>query len=764
MDSLRASPWLMRTERRFVGRLLVFIISLLLVPISASGAQERIARIQVLGNEKIESPAILDQIKSKVGEPLSASTLREDIKRIYAMGYFTDVQVDVKETAEGDLITFMVVEKPSIGRIVITGNKEVETSKIQEKVDIRLHSIVNTDQIQKVIEEINKLYVSKGYHGAEVSYRMEPMEKNEVLLEITIKEGKKAWIRKIVFKGNEHIGSRKLRGRMKTKKRTPLSLITGTGYLDEDLLNNDIDALRGFYYDKGFLRVRIEKPRILVGKKGKSITIEITIHEGPRFVTEAISFRGDILTTEKDLFKVLKTKTGKVYRNTVVQRDLLKLRELYADEGYANADVHPIVRLDDERHTVSLTFEIDKGQKVYFERIKIVGNVKTRDQVIRRELRFSEGDLYTASGLKRSRQRLKTTGYFKEVDFKTSRGSSEDKLNLDVEVEEAPTGSVSVGAGFSTKDQFVVDGAISERNFLGLGYKTYLNATLGGDTTEFKFGFTDPWLLGHPVSGGIDLYATQETFFTSYSTKVRGGRLTFGKELGEYLKGNLTYTYERTDVFDVAENASRFVKEQEGERDSSILGIDLSVDTRDDFFFPTRGGLHDFRADNSGGPLGGDNNFYRFAGDFQYYVPLLWEFVGHGRLLLGTIQGYGGDEVPIWERFYVGGVRTIRGFDYGEASPEDENGEIIGAKNEAVVNFELLFPLSKEMGLRGVAFLDVGKGFDSTADLFPLRAGAGVGIRWLTPLGPFRMDYGFNLGPQDDEIRGRLHFFIGAPF
>jgi outer membrane protein insertion porin family len=741
----------------------IVVVSVLLGLIPASGNQRPIVTIQVMGNDKIESAAILDQVESKEGDPLSFPALRNDIQRIYGMGYFTDVQIDVKDTTEGPLVTFVVVEKPSIGQIVITGNEKIETSKIQEKIDISLYSIVKTDKIQEIIEEIIKLYLSKGYHGAKVTYRIEPLEKNEVILEIIVDEGKKGSIRKVVFKGNKRISSRKLRGRMKTKKRTPLSLIMGTGYLDEDVLNNDLDVLKGFYYDEGYLRVKIEKPRVIVGKKGKSITIEITVDEGPRFKTEGIDFTGDILTTEEDLLAGLKTEKGKVYRNTVVQQDLLKLTDLYADQGYANVDVRPTFKLDDERNAVYLTFEIDKGEKVYFERIGVAGNTKTRDKVIRRELRFGEGDLFTSTGLRRSRQRLKTTGYFAEVDFRTSRGSSEEKLNLDVEVEEAPTGAFSVGAGFSTKDQFIIDASVSERNFLGLGYQLLVKGALGGETSDLRFSFTDPWLLGYPVSAGIDVYATEESFFDSYSTDVRGGRLSLGKELGEYLEGSLSYTYERTKVFDVAPEASPLIKEQEGERDSSILGAFLSADNRDDYFSPTRGGIYRLGAENSGGPLGGDIDFYRFTGQFQYYQPVFWEIVGHVRFLLGVIDSYGGQDVPIYERFYVGGIRTIRGFDYGEAGPEDENEEVIGAENEAVANFEILFPLSKEMGLRGVVFLDVGKGFDRFDDLLPLRAGAGVGIRWLTPLGPFRIDYGWNLDPRDNEVTGRLHFFIGGP-
>jgi outer membrane protein insertion porin family len=749
---------------KFIQNFLIVGMSVLLGVNAASGNQRPIARIQVVGNDKIEASAILGQIKGKVGDLLSSSSLRKDMKRIYEMGYFTDVQVDVKETEEGPLVTFVVVEKPSIGQILVSGNEKIETSEIREKIDIPLHSIVKTDKIQEVIENINKLYLSKGYHGAKVSYKIEPLERNEVALEIMIEEGRKAWIRKVVFKGNDHISSRKLRRRMGTKKRGLFSWVTGTGYLDEDILNNDMDILRGFYYDQGYLQVRVEKPRIMVDRKGKAITIEVTIQEGPRFTIETIDFTGDILTTKEDLFKVLKTKQGAIYRNSLVQQDILKVTEIYADQGYANANVRPVVKLDEEKNTVHLTFDIFQGEKVYFERINIVGNTKTRDKVIRRELRFGEGDLYSATGMKRSRQRLRQTGYFKEVDFDVSKATSDEKVDLEVAVEEAPTGSVSLGAGFSTKDQFVVEGSFSQRNLFGLGYQFYLTGDLGRNTSSFRIGFTDPWFLGYPVLAGMDLYATEDSFFATYSTRIRGGRLRLGKELGEYLRGRVTYTYENVDVFDVADDASRFIKEQEGKRNSSILGLTFSMDRRDDFFFPTRGGIYRLDLENSGGPLGGDTDFYRAVGEFQYYYPLVWKLVGHGRTLLGFVEGYGGEEVPIWERFYVGGIRTIRGFEYGEAGPRDENGEPIGSTKEVAVNLELLFPLSEEMGVRGVVFFDAGKGFDDFDDFWSPRTSAGFGIRWMSPLGPLRMDYGFNLDPRDDEPSGRFHFFVGGSF
>jgi outer membrane protein insertion porin family len=742
----------------------VVAMTLLLGLIPAMAEERPIARIQVLGNDKIESLAILDQIETQEGDPLSLPALREDMRRIYEMGYFTDVQVDAKDTEEGPLVTFVVVEKPSIGRILISGNENIETDKIQEIIDIRLHSIVQTDKIQGFIESINKLYLSQGYHGADVSYRIEPFEKNEVLLEIIIEEGKKASIRKIVFRGNDHISSRKLRRKMEIKKRSLLSWLTKTGYLDEDILNNDLDVLRNFYYDEGYLLVKIEKPEVIVGRKGRRITIHVAIEEGSRFKTESIGFSGDILTTEEDLFKLIKSKKGKVYRGAVGQADVLRLSDFYADRGYARVQVRPVVQLDEEEKLVHVTFEIEKGEKVYFDRISIAGNTKTRDKVIRRELRFGEGDLFTSTGLKRSRQRLRTTGYFQDVDFTTPKGKSEDEIDLNIEVEEAPTGSVSVGMGFSTKDQFVTEGAFSQRNLFGLGYKINLSGAIGGDSSSLRAGFTDPWVLGYPILAGIDLYATQDEFFDSYSTEVRGGNLRLGKELGEYLRGRLDYTYERVEVFDVDPNASRVVREQEGKRDSSILGLTLSMDTRDDFFFPTKGGVYRVKPENSGGVLGGDNDFWRVTGEFQYYYPLFWKFVGKGRLFLGEVQGYNGQDVPLWERFYVGGVRTVRGFDYGEAGPEDRRGEVIGSEKQAAGNLELLFPISDEMGIRGVAFFDVGKGFDEFDDLSPLRYSVGIGLRWLTPLGPLSMDYGFNLSPEDDEESGRFHFFIGGTF
>ena len=541
-------------------------------------------------------------------------------------------------------------------------------------------------------------------------------------------------------------------------------MVTGKGYLDEDILNNDTDIVRGFYYDQGYLRVRVEKPKVIVEKKGKALTIEITIHEGPQFSLEKIDFRGDILTSREDLLEVTKTKKGDVYRNSLVQQDVLRLTDLYADEGYANVEVSPIVKVDEEKKGVHLTLEIEKGEKVYFERITIVGNTTTRDKVIRRELRFGEGDLYTSTGMKRSRQRLKTTGYFKEVDFATSKGTSDERIDLEVGVEEAPTGSVSIGVGFSTKDQFVIQGAFSERNFLGLGYQFNLSGDLGGESTQFRIGFTDPWFLGYSVLAGIDVYATEDSFFNTYSTKIYGGRLRLGKELTEYLRGRITYTYENVEVFDVQEEASRIVKEQEGRRNSSIFGLILSMDRRDDFFFPTRGGVYRLELENSGGILGGDNDFYRVTADVQYYYPLFWKIVGHGRILLGVVKGYSGQEVPIWERFYVGGIRTIRGFEYGEAGPEDETGEVIGSEKEVAGTIEVFFPVKEEMGIRGVLFFDVGKGFDKYDDFSPLRTSVGLGLRWLTPLGPMRIDYGFNLSPEDDEDGSRFHFFIGGTF
>jgi outer membrane protein insertion porin family len=749
-------------------RMLVRQIGLVLLVLSffigiGAGAEESIYKIMILGNVKVEEGVIRGAIKSREGGPFSVEKIREDLRSIFDLGSFTDVQVDIKPTPQGKEVIFIVVEKPSIKDLLIKGNDKVKLDDIKEKMTLTPRSILNLEKVKENSEQIRKLYFSKGYYGVKVEYKVDYLETNEAVVTFTISEGPKGHIQKIVFKGNKNIKSSQLKKLMATKQRNILSIITKTGTLDEDILKNDLQLLTAYYFDQGYLDAKVSEPKINLSNP-KKIQIEIGIVEGPRYHLGNIDFKGDVLITKEALFKVLKIKRGDVYSNTVIRKEVNALTEKFANQGYAYVEINPEMSVDNKNLLVHLTLEIEKKKRVFYEKIQVVGNTKTRDKVIRRELAVAEGELYNAADMNKSRDRLKKTGYFKEVDFTTSRGSTEEKINLDIKVEETPTGAITFGVGYSTIESVVGSASISDRNLFGLGYFVSLRFNLGFETQTGKLSFTDPYFLGSRYAAGFDLYHERIEYFEEYSYKITGGDLRLGRQLTDSLRIDAMYKLENIDVYNVADNASLNVKAQKGKKTTSAISLTPTIDTRDDYFNPRRGGKHSLFIQNAGGILGGDNDFVKALAQTSWFFPLPLNSTLNLRAQVGVISSYGGKIIPIYEKFYVGGIHTVRGFEYGKAGPVDINDEPIGANKMVVFNTELIFPISREIGLRGALFFDMGKGFYKWSQITPLRFGAGPGIRWYSPFGPIHIDFGFNLNPKKGEKGTVLEFTAGTVY
>ncbi len=725
-------------------------------------SEEAIYKITILGNVKVEEGVIRGAVKSREGGSFSADQVREDLRSIFGLGYFSDVQADIKSTPKGKEVIFIVVEKPAIKEIVVTGNQKVKLDDIKEKLTLTSRSILNLEKVKENEEQIRKLYFSKGYYGVRVDHKVDFLETNEAVVTFQITEGPKGHIKKIVFKGNKKIRTSELKKIMLTKQRNIFSIITKTGILDEDILKNDVQLLNAYYMDYGYLDAKISEPRIDL-RDPKKIRIEIEIVEGPRYHFGDIDFRGDILTTREELFRSIKIKRNDPFSNTAIRKDINALVEKFANQGYAYVDITPQTTTDPKTLLVHLSLEIDKKKQVSYERIQVVGNTKSRDKVIRRELRVAEGELYSATGMNKSRNRLKRTGFFKEVDFTTSRGSTDEKINLDIKVEEAPTGAISFGVGYSSIEKVVGSASISDRNLFGLGYYGILKFSLGSVTRDIRFSFTDPYFLGTRYSAGIDLYHENREFDT-YSYRIVGGDIRTGRELTENLRADAMYKLERIKVHDVTSDASWFIREQEGDKLTSAISFGLTMDTRNDFYNPTKGARHSITLQNAGGVLGGDNYFIKVTGETSWYFPLPLKTVLNFRGSAGIIEPYGGRKAPIYEKFFVGGLRTIRGFEYGMAGPFDVNKEPLGAEKMFALTSEFIFPLASEIGLKAAIFWDVGKGFDRFSDITPLKTGVGVGIRWFSPFGPIHIDLGFNPNPKPGEKRKAFDFMAGTVY
>ncbi|MEW6614244.1 MAG: outer membrane protein assembly factor BamA [Thermodesulfobacteriota bacterium] len=724
-----------------------------------------IVKISIKGNDRIEADAIKPRIESKEGDVLSQKTLREDIKRIYDMNYFEDVNVVKEDTPSGKEINFIVSEKPSIKEIEISGNRFIEKKDIMEVMSIKPHTILNFNKIEDSIKNVLKFYREKGYWAAEVDYKVYYLKRKEAIVDLKITENKKTKIKKIRFIDNKAYSEKELRDIIQTDEKGFFSWLTDSGVLKEDVLQQDLDKIIAFYSNNGYIDIKVGKPEIT--HDNEWIYIVIPINEGKQFKVGKVDIKGDLIEKKEELLKELSMTTGKIFDRQLLRKDVVNLTDKYAGAGYAFADVTPLTSIDREIQLVDLILDVHKGKKAYFERITITGNTKTRDKVIRRELKVAEGDIYDKEKLSKSYQKVNRLGYFEEFSFDTEKGTDDDKLNLNIKVKEKPTGAVSVGAGYSSIDNVIGMFNITQDNLFGRGQKLFFVATIGGRSSNYNLGFTEPWLFDTPVSAGFDVYDIRREYddYTKYS---RGGDIRFGFPITEeYTRAYATYKYENVDITDVLDTAATVIKEQEGKTVTSSIVLSLVRDSTNDRIFPTKGSENSIAIEYAGGVLGGTNYFTKYYGNTTWFFPLPGDTVFMSRARMGFAHGNQGRELPLFERFFLGGINSLRGFKAYSVGPKDPaTGDVIGGNKQLLFNIEYIFPLYKKAGIKGVVFFDAGNAFDDNENysLSGLRTSVGAGIRWYSPIGPLRLEWGYNIDPKPDERRSNWEFAIGVMF
>ncbi len=746
----------------------LFVILSLVVSnlVFAADDSNRIAKIDVIGNERIDRGVVTGAIKTREKDVYDPQKIGEDLKNIYKTGFFSDVMVDVKDTDEGKIITFVVVERPPISAIYMSGNKKIKTQDLRDKLKIKSGTVLNIEKVKESVDEIRKFYASKGYYAASVKYEVDYEEAYKAGVRFIIEEPKRAYVKKITFIGNKALKSGDIKGYMRTREKGIFSWFTGSGILDEEAIQEDRKQVEALYQDRGYVRAKVGIPEINVSKDGKTISIAMRIEEGDIFKIGNVEFRGDILFDEQDMRKKLKSKPASTFRASLYQDDITMITDVYQDKGFAFVDIAPLTSVHDDTRTVDLVFDIAKGSEVYFNRINIVGNIKTRDKVVRRELRFAEGDLYSAKKMTESKRRLRNTTYFKNFDLKPIKTDEPDKVNLDVLVEEKPTGTLSLGVGYSTYEQVILTGSVSQENILGTGKKVFLSASLSSIAHLYDITLVDPYIFDKNLATAVNVFNTQRIFDT-YDWGGFGGSFTVSRPLTDYVTGSLRYRYETISVTNISDEASSFIKDQSGTRSTSSVTAALTRSTIDDILNPMKGEIATASFEMAGGPFMGDNKFVRGIISYGRYIPSKWGTTFFLRGTAGSIEQYGGEKIPIYERFFIGGITTVRGFRFGEAGPKDELTEdVIGGKHELIFNSEWIFPIYKPAGLKGVIFFDAGHGFDDAKGflLNGIRTAAGFGIRWFSPFGPIRLELGFNLNPKEGERGNVFDFSMGKPF
>ena len=732
-------------------------------PVVRSG---KISAVAVSGNSRVDTDAVLKKVVSRAGEEFSPDTVRDDIRNIYSMGFFDDVMADLTDTASGKVLTFIVKEMPFIKKVEWKGNSEIKNDKIKEILSIKENTVLNRSTLGENVEKIKALYTQEGFYLAKIT----PVVKTsglEATVLFEIDEGPEVLVKRITFIGNRFFSAEKLKGFMTTSEKGLLSFFTKSGKFNEFLFENDLNAIIAKYMDYGFLNAEITDHRVLLSEDKQWFFITIAISEGEQYTVGKLDVKGDILpsTSRDELLEKIGMNTGDVYDRSKLAKGLEDIGNLYGDQGYAYADIKPDLQPNSKTRTVDITIDIKKNDLVYIEKIDISGNVRTRDKVIRREFELGEGDLFNSSALKRSKDNLKRLGYFDDVKVTEQRGSAPDKINLDADVKERPTGSVSVGAGYSSVDKLIGTASVSQTNFMGTGISMNLTGMVSHVASSYVLGFTQPWLFDRQISAGFDLYDTQY-MYPNFFIGRKGFDVRAGVPIwGRYVQGFLTYKLEDLNVFNVQPGAAAFIVEQEGKNTESSVTASIRRDTRNDAFFPTEGSVENGSVQFAGGPLGGTSYFTKYEVNAIKYFSLPLDTTFSIRGAAGYMEPYAGKVTPIFERYFLGGIDTLRGFAYYTVSPLDPaTGNLIGGNSMAYQQSEFVFPIAPEENLRGVLFFDAGNAYNNNINLTDVREDAGIGIRWFSPMGPLRLELGINLNRRPGEHLTVWNFGIGNVF
>lgn len=732
----------------------------------------RIGRINIEGNRRIQKEAILNKMEMRPGTPFRRSAIGDEIRRIYSLGYFDDVKIAAEGTAEGTMdITIELKERPSVKEIEITGNTVFSKDELLDLLTIKSFDVASVEKIRNDIEKIKKKYEGEGYYEPKIDYEIKELSQNEADLVFKIDEGQKSYLTDIRFEGRKSIPEKELKSIMDIKEKSWFWFLDESGTFTREKLEQNRLRLIQYYLDRGFIQVQVGAPRMAI-KDGR-VTVTYPIREGDRFQVRKVDVTGDLQIPAEKLKEMLKTKPHAWAKRSKIAEDIQALQKLYNNMGYAHVDIEPIQHINNEYDFLDITYKIDKGQKVFIEKVDIAGNERTRDKVIRRSIAIGEGELYNADKFAQSKKNLEGMDYFDAVRIKTSPGSRPDLMNVTVEVQEKKTGSLSAGIGYSSQDGAMGNIDLKERNLLGLGIVANAKASLSGRRNNYEGSLTYPWLLDYPVTWSIsgykalqkenyymregDGFSTNLGFplygFWSMSTGIArdSSKLTqfekvFARSVIEY--------YKRYDT-----SAQRYLNISE-----NSVSISFGRDTRIGSVIPRGGSKITIGSRLSG--FGGDVTFSRYFTEAVYYQPLFWQAIFKVRANGSMLFEVGKDPIPFDRRIVLGGIQSIRGYQKGEIGPHDRFGNVIGGDRAVFSNVECLFPLVQQMNLNGVAFFDIGNAWNvEDGPMFDeVKAGAGVGVRWMSPMGPIRIEYGWKINPRKGEEPGAFAFAMGQLF
>ncbi len=749
---------------------------------TAAAYAREIQDITFQGNTLIPGSTLQNQIESRPGGLYKPAQISEDIQRMYDLGLYSAVDVRMRNTNGRVSLIFDLQERPVISRIELDGNDHIKDEQIEETLTLSPDDILDPltlkfypQTIKEDVQRIKTLYHEEGYHHARIDAKLlpDPSDPDEhVILRYEIDEREKIVVKSIEFIGNEAFSDKELRKKMETRQKGFFSFITGSGKFEKDTFEIDLERVRFFYVDNGYIDAKVSDYSLNFKKDSSDLAITITLDEGDIYSFSDITITGNTVYSKGELHNILQAATNEPFSRTAIQKDIMAISRLYAQKGYLTpitSDktqgkllIDPTMKVDREHREVSLEYTIREGVPHVLNRITIAGNETTRDKVIRRELLQQEGDTLVKPKLERSRQRVFNLGFFEDVAFELEDAREEASVNLAVEVTERSVGSFNFGGGYSSIDSFFVTGGITYPNVFGLAHEIDFTATLSSSSQTFNLKYTVPRFLDSHYLVGVEAFKVEREY-DSYDDARVGGGLRLGRKLTLNTLGSIKYAYEEIDITDVEDDASSFIREAEGKSSTSSTLLSLRYRNLNNVILPTKGVTTTLTGKLAGGFLQGDNDFYKLMFENNVYVPLYKELALRFNTELTYAKEYDDtDNVPIFERFFGGGASTIRGYEERSIGPKDENDESIGGNKRAVFSTELIIPVQDQIRL--VPFFDMGDvyGADEEMDLSTFRKSVGIGMRLFTPFGLLRFDWGYKLDRESGESESEFHFGIGS--
>ncbi len=735
--------------------------------------RDLVAGVEVRGTKVLDSDVVLMRINTRKGDPLDIEAIDQEVKRIWDLGYFSDVSVTVEPRSDGLYLVYTVKEKPRIESIVVEGAKDVSSDDVLAAMSTKTGSVLNEKLLAEDLQKVTEVFRKDGYYLAQVGHRVDMRQGGtSAALVITVSEGNKLYIKKVVINGCEQLKESKVKDELVLTERGFLSWLTGTGVLKEELLERDSSAITAYYLNNGFMDVTVGAPKVDYADDG--ITVTFTVVEGPRYTVGKVTFAGELIDTDERLREVVKmdnvAEQKGYFSLATMQDDSKKLADYYAEFGYAFAEVTPRPeKREGGDHVADLTYTIEKKQKVYIRRAIIEGNTRTRDNVILRELRLTDGDMFMGSKLRRSTQRLNKLGYFEVAEAELVPTQNEEEVDLKVKVKEKSTGAIIAGVGYSTYSAFGISGTIQEKNLWGKGYTTSIQALFSGRRTAYTYSFTNPRYNDTNLTIGFDLYDWRDDYY-DYRKHTTGGLLRFAYPVGEYTSFGWGYRLDNYKLYHFDEDASELLEPYRDEQRWSSVALARLIRDTTDHERPTTGTINRLAVEYGGGIMGGDDDFIKSTFEHQFYYSLREHHTLHFRGRVGGVFKNGSEEIPIFERFWMGGIDTVRGYNSKDIVPRDpKTGDRLGGTRMGFANFEYIWTFSPEVGLNLVPFFDIGFNLDDQQSYNfsdEIKKSFGAELRWRSPMGDLRFAYGIPLDEdrKGDKHGGRFEFSMGQFF